>query len=131
MVPVSRRPDCVFPAESVGGRSVSRSDFTKLGEAALSCFFLFSHNRPVQCAPSELFYFNPPGGQTCVSLLSFIRNSSDAHDLHSCAAYAGEYVTSAMASLINPDATADCGFCQYTVADQYLSSINIEYGTRW
>lgn len=70
------------------------------------------HNLPVQCAQDELAIFNPPSGQTC-------------------AQYAATFLETAVGYLDNPDATSNCGYCQFSVGDDYLSSIHITYGFRY
>ncbi|EMD00495.1 hypothetical protein BAUCODRAFT_28848 [Baudoinia panamericana UAMH 10762] len=70
------------------------------------------HNIPVQCTSDETAHFNPPPGQTCGS-------------------YAGAFAASAGGNLLNPTATADCQYCQYSSGDQYLSSLNINAADKW
>jgi len=71
------------------------------------------HDIPVVCSSDELAYFNPPPGQTCMQ-------------------YAGDYIRSVGAGYLqNPDATSDCGFCQYSVGDDYLTGLNINASDKW
>lgn len=70
------------------------------------------NNVPVQCDISETAQFDPPPGQTCTS-------------------YAGAYAQSSGGYLLNPQATADCQFCQYSVGNQYLSTLNISASDKW
>lgn len=70
------------------------------------------HDQPVECAIQETARFNVPDGQTCLD-------------------YAGAFAQSAGGYLLNPDATSDCQYCQYSVADQYLSTLNISYDNKW
>lgn len=70
------------------------------------------HNIPVQCSQQELAIFDPPPGQTCGD-------------------YAAQYLATAVGYLDNPTATSRCGYCQYSVGDDYLASIHITYGFRW
>ncbi|GAA94934.1 uncharacterized protein L969DRAFT_53077 [Mixia osmundae IAM 14324] len=70
------------------------------------------HDKQVVCQPSEFFAFSPPQGQTCGS-------------------YAGAYISSVMGNLTNPDATKDCTYCQYTVADTFAASLNAYHDQRW
>lgn len=67
---------------------------------------------PVVCSPSEAAYFNPPPGQ-------------------SCAQYVGAYAASAGGALLNPDATANCGYCQFSDGTQYLASLNVVPEDKW
>lgn len=70
------------------------------------------NNTPIRCAPEEAAYFNPPPGSTCSS-------------------YAQDFVNSATGYLTNPDATADCGYCQYSSGVDYMRSLNIEPKDKW
>lgn len=70
------------------------------------------NNTPIRCAPEEAAYFNPPPGLTCSS-------------------YAQDFVNSATGYLMNPDATADCGYCQYSSGVDYMRSLNIEPKDKW
>ncbi|ORY86958.1 ABC drug exporter AtrF [Protomyces lactucae-debilis] len=70
------------------------------------------HNVPVSCSQTELAFFSPPPGQTCSE-------------------YASEYLTTAIGYLDNPDATSQCGYCQFSSGDDYLRSLNISYDFRW
>lgn len=49
----------------------------------------------ITCADSEIVRFQAPGGSTCGD-------------------YAGDWLQSTKGYLVNPDATSDCGYCQYT-----------------
>ncbi|KAG9235635.1 ABC-2 type transporter-domain-containing protein [Amylocarpus encephaloides] len=70
-------------------------------------------NIPIRCAPEEAAYFNPPPGQTCSS-------------------YASAFVTQiGQGYLTNPDATSDCGFCQYSSGANYLATLNINASYKW
>ncbi|KAJ4289885.1 hypothetical protein N0V90_011218 [Kalmusia sp. IMI 367209] len=71
-----------------------------------------THGVLVRCAPAEINVFQPPQGKTCGE-------------------YAGAFANSTMASIYNPDAIQDCEFCSVSVADVYLSSLNMVYGDRW
>jgi ATP-binding cassette subfamily G (WHITE) protein 2 (SNQ2) len=70
------------------------------------------NNTPVQCAAQEAAYFNPPAGSSC----------SD---------YASDFVTRAGGYLINPDATTDCGYCQYSSGVDYMKTLNIVPDDKW
>jgi ATP-binding cassette, subfamily G (WHITE), member 2, PDR len=69
-------------------------------------------NTPVRCAASEAAYFNPPPGLTCSS-------------------YAQDFVNSATGYLTNPDATSNCGYCQYSSGVDYMRTLNIEPKDKW
>lgn len=60
------------------------------------------NNTPIRCAPEEAAYFNPPPGSTCSS-------------------YAQAFVNSATGYLMNPGATANCGYCQYCTAPAWTT----------
>lgn len=66
----------------------------------------------VECTSDETAHFNAPPGQTCGS-------------------YAGAFAESAGGKLLNPSATQDCQYCQYSVGDQYLAGLNINPGDKW
>jgi ATP-binding cassette subfamily G (WHITE) protein 2 (SNQ2) len=70
------------------------------------------HQLQVQCTPSELAIFNPPVGQTCGQ-------------------YAATFLETAMGYVSNPNATFNCGYCQYTVGDGYLSYLEFSWNDRW
>ena len=69
-------------------------------------------NTPVSCGPEEFQRFQPPTGQTCGE-------------------YMQPYQSSAGGSLLNPEATADCQFCQLTDTNVFLDQFGIKYGNRW
>jgi ABC-type multidrug transport system permease subunit len=65
----------------------------------------------VTCSATELNIFNPPSGQTCQQ-------------------FAGSFVQFA-GNILNPDATANCEYCRYSVGDQYLTTVNMSFSDRW
>ena len=69
---------------------------------------------PVNCPPQETTVFNPPPGQTCSQ-------------------YADNWVTNIakLGYLTNPDATSNCGYCQYKDGTEYLATLNISPDDRW
>lgn len=70
-------------------------------------------NQPVRCAPNEAAYFNPPLGQTCQQ-------------------FAGGFVQQAgRGYLINPNDTANCGYCPYEKGSEYLTSLSISPEDKW
>ncbi|KAH3681670.1 hypothetical protein WICPIJ_007358, partial [Wickerhamomyces pijperi] len=73
---------------------------------------LLIHGKPVKCAADELAYFNPPSGQTC-------------------AEFAGTYLREVSGYLSDPNATEACGYCRYTVGDQYLATVNVHFTHIW
>lgn len=67
----------------------------------------------VQCTESEAAYFNPPSGKTCFQ-------------------YAGTYVQElGVGYLTNPNATTQCGYCQYSTGLEYISALNIKPEQKW
>ena len=70
------------------------------------------HEKPVICSKKELTYFDPPEGQTC-----------------------GEYMTpffkTGTGYLTDPNAIANCGYCIYSVGDEYLAYISAPYSNLW
>lgn len=72
----------------------------------------FLHKRSVSCAQNELAFFTPPLGQTCGE-------------------YMKDFVKAAGGYLEDPNNTQKCGYCQFSVADQYLLTINIKYKYVW
>jgi ABC-type multidrug transport system permease subunit len=69
-------------------------------------------NTPVFCLPQEAAYFNPPPGSTCSS-------------------YAQDFITRAGGYLINPNATSECGYCQFSSGVDYIRTLNIEPKDKW
>ena len=67
---------------------------------------------PIQCTPSETARFDPPPNQTCQS-------------------YAGQFARSAGGYLLNPGASMDCQYCQYSVGNDYLKTLNIRADEKW
>lgn len=63
-------------------------------------------NVPVVCRTSDLATFDPPAGQTCIE-------------------YAGAWVSSASAQILNPNATSGCNVCKWTNGNQYLDGFNL------
>ncbi|KAL1841749.1 hypothetical protein VTJ49DRAFT_6663 [Mycothermus thermophilus] len=68
----------------------------------------------VRCTPAEAAHFDPPPGQTC-------------------AEFAGDFVRKAgRGYLLDPDATAGCGYCPYTDGAEYLrQTLGIDPDTKW
>ncbi|EHK98891.1 putative ATP-dependent permease PDR12 [Glarea lozoyensis 74030] len=67
----------------------------------------------VQCDPVEAAYFNPPAGSTCSS-------------------YASAFVTQVgQGYLTNPDATTNCGYCQYASGVEYMATLNVKPSDKW
>ncbi|GMF82615.1 unnamed protein product [[Candida] boidinii] len=70
------------------------------------------HNRNVYCSPQELSYLQPPDGLTCGE-------------------YLNPFVEKNPGYIANPNDTANCGYCQYSVGDDYLDQVNIKFSHRW
>ncbi|KAH6613067.1 ABC-2 type transporter-domain-containing protein [Boeremia exigua] len=85
------------------------SPFTWLVSAMMS---IGVHDVPVQCTAMEINIFQPPAGQTCRD-------------------YAGAFANASLATLLNPEATHDCEFCQASLGDVYLAALNMSYNHRW
>ncbi|CCH45108.1 putative membrane protein [Wickerhamomyces ciferrii] len=73
---------------------------------------LVLHEKKVVCKTEEYSYFEPPSGMTCQE-------------------FAGPFVENTTGYLKNPNDTSDCGYCQYSVADEYMSSVGMKYSYRW
>lgn len=67
---------------------------------------------PIQCAPSEAAFFNPPPGMTC-------------------SAYASAFADASTGYLTNPDATTNCGYCPYSSGVDYLATLNVVPSDKW
>lgn len=70
------------------------------------------HDVPVVCTSKELNIFQPPSGLTCQE-------------------FAGRFVENKGGYLENPSATSNCGYCRYSVGDEYLATVGIKYSYRW
>ncbi|KAK9448253.1 ABC-2 type transporter-domain-containing protein [Limtongia smithiae] len=70
------------------------------------------HDGEVTCKDTEFNIFSPPPSMTCYE-------------------YAQDYVDVAGGYINNPNATADCQFCKWSVADQYLELVSINFDQRW
>ncbi|KAG0669884.1 ATP-binding cassette transporter snq2 [Maudiozyma exigua] len=70
------------------------------------------HKKPVICSKKEYSYFNPPAGETCGS-------------------YMANFLKSNTGYIKNPNDTSNCGYCIYSVGDEYLSYVNAEYSHQW
>lgn len=83
----------------------------------------------ITCKPEEFAVFNPPSGQTCV-------------------AWAQDFVNAAGGYLDNPNDSASCRYCQYSVSDndtwsrdfvltpgkvgdEFFLPLNIRFSHRW
>jgi len=51
--------------------------------------------------------------------------------LQTCASYAGAFSQEGGGYLLNPTASTGCMYCPYTVGDQYLSTLSINFDERW
>ena len=70
------------------------------------------HDLFIYCEPQEFSTFSPPAGQTCQQ-------------------WASSFVQAVGGYIDNPDATADCRYCQYRVGDDFLRGLNISFDDRW
>ncbi|KAL8705645.1 MAG: hypothetical protein Q9201_001242 [Fulgogasparrea decipioides] len=67
----------------------------------------------VECASQEAARFDPPSGQTCMQ-------------------YAGQFVTEmGRGYLTNPEATSNCGYCQYRTGEEFIASLNVVPDDKW
>lgn len=68
----------------------------------------------VICTPSEATIFNAPPGQTCGD-------------------YAGAWVrdVAGQGYITDPNATGQCGYCQYRSGQEYLATLNISADEKW
>lgn len=66
----------------------------------------------IRCQEDEFAVFNPPSGQTCQQ-------------------WAGDFATANGGYLNNPNSTASCQYCQYSVGDNFFVPLNISYHNRW
>jgi ATP-binding cassette subfamily G (WHITE) protein 2 (SNQ2) len=66
----------------------------------------------VECTESEATYFNPPPGSTCSS-------------------YSESFVTQFGGYLTNPNATTECGYCQYRDGIEFMTTLNIQPSDKW
>ncbi|KAG0325998.1 hypothetical protein BGZ99_010292 [Dissophora globulifera] len=69
-------------------------------------------NLPVICNTNEFNIFQPPAGQTC-------------------GAYIANFLETAPGYVNNPDASADCQYCQYSVGQEFYAKLNMSFGHRW
>lgn len=70
------------------------------------------HDRTVECASQETQIFDPRAGQTC-------------------GAYLAPLASQAPGVLQNPEATENCRYCAFKVADQFLAGSKIFWSERW
>ncbi|KAK6197339.1 ABC-2 type transporter-domain-containing protein [Scheffersomyces amazonensis] len=69
----------------------------------------FLHGRKITCSEVELAFFNPPSGQTCGEYMS-------------------KFLETRTGYLTDPEATTQCGYCQFSNADEYLLTIGAKAG---
>jgi|SRR5271170_5714061 len=70
------------------------------------------HDLQVVCSQNELAIFEPPAGQTCYQ-------------------YAATFLETAIGYVANPNATSGCGYCQFSVGDGYLATLEYSWDARW
>lgn len=83
------------------------------------------HDQTIRCKDSEFQVFREYIFSNAV--LTFLAPPAG----QSCAAYAGQFAQAVGGYLNNPDATDNCQFCQASVGDSFLVTLNIDYSTRW
>jgi ATP-binding cassette subfamily G (WHITE) protein 2 (SNQ2) len=71
------------------------------------------HSLPVVCTPSELNYLTPPAGLDCGT---YMKPFFDAGGL---------------GYLENSTSTSSCGYCAYSVGDDYYQSMEVTFDERW
>lgn len=69
-------------------------------------------NTAVHCSDLELVVVQPPANETCAN-------------------YLADYMEIAGGAVYNPQATADCEYCQMTNSNVYLASLSTSYAERW
>lgn len=70
-------------------------------------------NFPIRCVEDEATIFEPPPNETCGSYANgLVANMGSG------------YIT-------NPDATSNCGYCQYGNGNEYLATLNISPDDKW
>ncbi|KAJ9114521.1 hypothetical protein QFC20_001394 [Naganishia adeliensis] len=67
------------------------------------------HDQPIQCTNKEYVTFDPPPGQTCAAYMQAFFSSGNPGYLES----------------VTESATANCRYCQYSNADQYLATLEV------
>ncbi|VEU23683.1 DEKNAAC104927 [Brettanomyces naardenensis] len=70
------------------------------------------HNRVVRCSAQEMNYLDPPSGETCGSYLEDYFQTHDGY-------------------VANPNATSQCGICQYSNGDEYLATVGMSDSHKW
>eukprot|EP01117_Protostelium_nocturnum_P006317 TRINITY_DN227_c0_g2_i2.p1 TRINITY_DN227_c0_g2~~TRINITY_DN227_c0_g2_i2.p1 ORF type:complete len:1432 (-),score=505.14 TRINITY_DN227_c0_g2_i2:66-4361(-) len=66
----------------------------------------------VSCNPTDFLIVQPPPGSTCAS-------------------YLASYLSAAPGYVGNPDATADCQYCQFSTGSDFFETIPWSYSHRW
>ncbi|KAF9434230.1 hypothetical protein BGZ76_008355 [Entomortierella beljakovae] len=70
------------------------------------------HNVPVHCKGDEYSVFNSPPGQTCGE-------------------YAAAFLEYATGYINNPNATANCEYCQYSYGQDFYEPLSMDFSHRW
>lgn len=84
--------------------------FTPFVSAALSTTL---SGLPMTCAARDMMIIQPPATHpTCLS-------------------YLAAYMAREGGQLLNPDATADCAYCEWTHTDRLLERFGIRFAARW
>lgn len=90
---------------------------------------VISHDVPVHCSPDELVTFEPPPSQTCVHYIP----EPDRRLMmpYRCASYMADFLRDNAGYLVNPDASAACGYCKWSTGDDFTASLGIGWSDRW
>ena len=85
----------------------------------------------VKCAENELTRFNVPAG-TLVSQAGR-RHIPNPVGLagQTCAEYAAPFLATAVGYLATPDATSNCGYCEFSNGGDYVGSFGYKYEKKW
>ncbi|USW51713.1 Putative AAA+ ATPase domain, CDR ABC transporter, ABC-2 type transporter, ABC-transporter [Septoria linicola] len=70
------------------------------------------HNKPVVCTDAELNRFTAPEGQTCGDYMS-------------------NFFSAGGPGYIVDNSTSNCGYCAYSVGDQFYEPLGISFDNRW
>eukprot|EP01117_Protostelium_nocturnum_P003933 TRINITY_DN151_c0_g1_i2.p1 TRINITY_DN151_c0_g1~~TRINITY_DN151_c0_g1_i2.p1 ORF type:complete len:1405 (-),score=390.15 TRINITY_DN151_c0_g1_i2:123-4337(-) len=70
------------------------------------------HTVKIECAPDDFITVQPPAGSTCGQ-------------------YMADYLTTAVGYLGNPEATANCQYCQFSQGSDFFETIPWSYNNAW
>ncbi|CAK7225882.1 ATP-binding cassette transporter snq2 [Sporothrix bragantina] len=71
------------------------------------------HELPVVCKETELNVFQPPANMTCEAYMEPF------------------FAAGGFGYLTNNNSMSDCGYCAYSVGDQFYEPLNLSYNNRW